>query len=92
MAPSAPRRTSVSSTPVVSAVAPQPGLSWVSHSTTGREAVRAIAIASRTPSSGDTIGTANSGSFNAISRASASAARSAASWLQACAMTAGPHQ
>ena len=52
MAPSAPRRTSVSSTPVVSAVAPQPGLSCVSHSTTGREAVRAIAIASRTPSCG----------------------------------------
>ena len=71
-------RTSASSTPVVSAVAPQPGLSCVSQSTTGREAVRAIAIASRTPSSGDTIGTANSGSRSAISRVSASAARSAA--------------
>ena len=37
-----------------------------------------MAIASRTPSSGETIGTANSGSRSAISRVSASAARSAA--------------
>jgi len=77
---------------VVSAVAPHPGLSCVSASTTGREAERAIAMASRTPSSGDTMRTANSASRNAISRASASAAVSAASWLQAWAITAGPHQ
>ena len=38
------------------------------------------------------IGTANSGSFKAISRARESAARSAASCDQACAITAGPHQ
>ena len=44
--------TSARSMPVVSELPPAPGLSCVSAITTGRVALRAIAIARRTPSSG----------------------------------------
>ena len=58
--------------------------------TTGREAVRAISIAARTPSSGEWSGPSNSPSRRSISRASASTARSAAAGVIPYPNTAGP--
>ena len=80
-APGALARTIASSSPTLSDGAPPPGLSWVSASTTGFEAVRAIRIALATASSGDHSLPAKAVSLRSMSCSIASAAASAWPWV-----------